>query len=93
MFYLQEFNGNFDRDSTIGNTLDPPIIARFIKIKPQAWSSRISLRVELYGCHGGKENRIAPKTALNSVYNKSLPQGSNTVCIDNCLLNHEKIIV
>jgi len=35
------------------NTLNPAIIARFIKIKPKTWTNAITLRVELYGCYDG----------------------------------------
>jgi len=38
----------------VGNIIDPPIIARFIKIHPKTWRSSIALRLELYGCKEGE---------------------------------------
>ncbi|KAL9959225.1 hypothetical protein ACROYT_G036322 [Oculina patagonica] len=49
----QEFEGNINREDRVGHILDPPIIARFIKIQPKSWSTYISLRVELFGCNEG----------------------------------------
>jgi len=60
VFYFQELEANFELASTILNTLSPPIIARFIKIKPKTWTNAITLRVELYGCYDGMYNSIMP---------------------------------
>ena len=46
------FNGNKDSDSIVYHQLNPPIIARYIRLRPTAWTNHISLRVELYGCLG-----------------------------------------
>ncbi|CAH3164568.1 unnamed protein product [Pocillopora meandrina] len=47
------FRGNKDRDSIVYHQLNPPIKARYIKLRPTAWYGHISLRMELYGCSVG----------------------------------------
>ncbi|XP_028999456.1 retinoschisin 1a [Betta splendens] len=44
------FYGNSDRSSSVQNLLRPPIVARFIRILPLGWHTRIALRVELLLC-------------------------------------------
>lgn len=56
---IQNFDGNRDRDTIVYNRINPPVKARYIQIRPQAWYRHISMRTELYGCledvRGGKE--------------------------------------
>lgn len=47
------FTGNFDRDTVVKNRIDPPIIARFIRLVPKTWNNWNALRLELYGCSQG----------------------------------------
>ncbi|KAL9987547.1 hypothetical protein ACROYT_G001872 [Oculina patagonica] len=47
----KDFAGNTDQDTVVYRELDPPIRARYIRFRPQAWHEHISMRVELYGCH------------------------------------------
>ncbi|XP_078355294.1 lactadherin-like, partial [Oculina patagonica] len=47
------FKGNSDQNSLVINPLDPPIIARYIRIQPVKYRSWMSLRMELYGCRSG----------------------------------------
>ncbi|XP_078352029.1 EGF-like repeat and discoidin I-like domain-containing protein 3 [Oculina patagonica] len=42
------FDGNFDRDTIVYHQLNPPITTRFLRIKPTAWITHISMRLELY---------------------------------------------
>ncbi|KAK7878392.1 hypothetical protein WMY93_031022 [Mugilogobius chulae] len=44
------FYGNSDRTSTVQNLLRPPIVARYIRILPLGWHTRIGLRMELLMC-------------------------------------------
>lgn len=44
------FYGNSDRTSTVQNLLRPPIVARWIRILPLGWHTRIALRLELLMC-------------------------------------------
>ncbi|KAM6963068.1 retinoschisin-like [Aplochiton taeniatus] len=44
------FYGNSDRSSTVQNLLRPPIVARFIRILPLGWHTRIAVRMELLMC-------------------------------------------
>ena len=49
---LQVFTGNDDSDTVVYNALSPPVTTRFVRVLPMAWNSRISMRIELYGCPG-----------------------------------------
>ncbi|XP_022778337.1 uncharacterized protein LOC111319871 [Stylophora pistillata] len=44
------FHGNFDYKTAVGRIIDPPIIARYIKINIKTFQGYPSMRVELYGC-------------------------------------------
>ena len=37
-------------NTVVSHDLTPPITARYIRFRPIAWQSWISMRVELYGC-------------------------------------------
>ena len=50
---LKVLQGNTYKVRTAGLILDPPIIARFIKINVKTYEARPALRVELYGCTDG----------------------------------------
>ncbi|CAF95448.1 unnamed protein product, partial [Tetraodon nigroviridis] len=47
---LQVFYGNSDRSSTVQNLLRPPIVARYIRLLPLGWHTRVALRMELLMC-------------------------------------------
>ncbi|XP_068455509.1 retinoschisin 1a [Clinocottus analis] len=44
------FYGNADRSSSVQNLLRPPIVARYIRVLPLGWHTRIALRMELLLC-------------------------------------------
>lgn len=46
------FNANNDSDGVVTNKLYSPILARYIRVRPNAWNQlgSICLRLELYGC-------------------------------------------
>ncbi|KAL9964037.1 hypothetical protein ACROYT_G027611 [Oculina patagonica] len=46
----KEFAGNTDPNTVVYHDLIPPIRARYIRFRPVAWKSHISMRAELYGC-------------------------------------------
>lgn len=54
LFYFQEYNANEDDRNVVVNTLDEPILARYVRIHPTDWHGQISMRMELYGCYSGK---------------------------------------
>ncbi|XP_078346319.1 LOW QUALITY PROTEIN: SCO-spondin-like [Oculina patagonica] len=54
------FKGNSDQNSIVINTLDPPIIARYIRLQPVKYYGRMSLRMELYGCRSGFSTPQSP---------------------------------
>ncbi|KAL9968054.1 hypothetical protein ACROYT_G026380 [Oculina patagonica] len=43
-------DGNKDKNSIVYHQFNPPILARYIRLRPTAWYDHISLRMELYGC-------------------------------------------
>lgn len=47
-------NGNKDRNTISAHVIDPPIIARYIRVRPKSWYGHISMRLEVYGCTHGK---------------------------------------
>lgn len=51
--FFKEITGNKDWKTKEGRILNPPVIARYVRIHPKAWSGHIALRVELYGCKEG----------------------------------------
>ncbi|XP_024858382.1 retinoschisin 1a [Kryptolebias marmoratus] len=44
------FYGNSDRSASVQNLLRPPIVARYVRILPLGWHTRIALRLELLMC-------------------------------------------
>ncbi|XP_078375887.1 uncharacterized protein LOC144659348 [Oculina patagonica] len=59
----KEFDANQDRDTPVYHQLSPPIQSRYIRLRPTAWHSHISMRMELYGCKAcasplGMESRL-----------------------------------
>ncbi|XP_056464003.1 retinoschisin 1a [Gadus chalcogrammus] len=44
------FYGNSDRSSSVQNLLRPPIVARYLRILPLGWHTRIAMRIELLLC-------------------------------------------
>lgn len=46
----QVFYGNSDRSSTVQNLLRPPIVARYVRLLPLGWHTRIAVRMELLMC-------------------------------------------
>ena len=47
---FQVFNGNYDADTVVRNTLAHTVTSRFIRFLPQSWNKHIFMRVEVYGC-------------------------------------------
>ncbi|XP_075710556.1 discoidin, CUB and LCCL domain-containing protein 2 [Rhinoderma darwinii] len=44
------FQANSDYYQEVRNNLIPPIVARFVKIRPTSWHQKIAMKVELLGC-------------------------------------------
>ncbi|KAM6061134.1 coagulation factor VIII isoform 3-T3 [Chlamydotis macqueenii] len=44
------FKANQDHTSTVLNTLEPPLFARYVRIHPRQWHNHIALRIEFHGC-------------------------------------------
>lgn len=54
LLFFQVLLGNMDKETVIGHILDPPVIARFIRLHPKEWRGHIAMRFDLYGCKHGK---------------------------------------
>ncbi|XP_068612342.1 neuropilin-2a, partial [Brachionichthys hirsutus] len=44
------FHANTDPSEVVLNRVPQPVLARFVRIRPQTWRNGIALRFELYGC-------------------------------------------
>ena len=51
---FQLFQANRDQNSIAKNAINPPILARYVKLNPRSWYRHISMRIEYYGCVAGK---------------------------------------
>ncbi|XP_051486280.1 LOW QUALITY PROTEIN: coagulation factor VIII [Apus apus] len=49
------FKANQDHSSTVINTLEPPLFARYVRIHPRQWHNHIALRIEFLGCDTQQE--------------------------------------
>lgn len=52
---LQIFKANQDHTSTVINTLERPLFARYVRIHPHQWHNHIALRIEFLGCDTQQE--------------------------------------
>ena len=78
--YIQVFPGNQDNGTVVYNPLSPPVTTRFIRLIPVGWHSRISMRIEIYGCPGTEErfhiNNVFPfgLTIATTTFIMSVPE-------------------
>ena len=49
-FFFQVFAANSDRHTIVSHALTPRFRARYVRFVAMTWHSRVSMRVELYGC-------------------------------------------
>uniref|UniRef100_A0A8C9P5M9 F5/8 type C domain-containing protein n=1 Tax=Spermophilus dauricus TaxID=99837 RepID=A0A8C9P5M9_SPEDA len=47
---VKVFQGNQDSFTPVVNSLDPPLLTRYLRIHPQSWTHQIALRLEVLGC-------------------------------------------
>lgn len=47
---VKVFRGNQDSSTPMVNSLDPPLLTRYLRIHPQVWENQIALRLEILGC-------------------------------------------
>ncbi|XP_058391037.1 coagulation factor VIII [Diceros bicornis minor] len=47
---VKVFQGNQDSFTPVVNSLDPPLLTRYLRIHPQSWGHQIALRLEVLGC-------------------------------------------
>ncbi|RVE57745.1 hypothetical protein OJAV_G00202370 [Oryzias javanicus] len=63
------FHGNADATEVVLNRIPQPVLARFVRIRPQTWKNGIALRFELYGC----QITDAPCSELQGMLSGLLP--------------------
>ncbi|XP_048192252.1 coagulation factor VIII isoform X5 [Perognathus longimembris pacificus] len=47
---VKVFQGNQDSSTPVMNSLDSPLLTRYLRIHPQSWAHQIALRMEILGC-------------------------------------------
>ncbi|KAM8896703.1 coagulation factor VIII isoform 5-T5 [Lycaon pictus] len=47
---VKVFQGNRDSSTPVRNALEPPLLARYVRLHPQSWAHHIALRLEVLGC-------------------------------------------
>ena len=63
-FSWQELSANKDQHIVVTNWFSQRFRARFVRLNPTAWKTRICLRAELYGCETGKQPHAHAKPTL-----------------------------
>ncbi|XP_061654800.1 neuropilin-2a isoform X5 [Phyllopteryx taeniolatus] len=63
------FHANTDPAEVVLNRVQQPVLARFVRIRPQTWRNGIALRFELYGC----QITDAPCSSLQGLLSGLLP--------------------
>uniref|UniRef100_A0A8C3G9Q1 Neuropilin n=1 Tax=Cyclopterus lumpus TaxID=8103 RepID=A0A8C3G9Q1_CYCLU len=63
------FHANVDATEVVLNRIPQPVLARFVRIRPQMWKNGIALRFELYGC----QITDAPCSELQGMLSGLLP--------------------
>ena len=61
------FDGNYDGDTLVQHDFDPAFAARYVRLYPQTWNGRMSLRWEVYGCEIGKLTQKHNVCILNHI--------------------------
>ncbi|KAF3857212.1 hypothetical protein F7725_009071 [Dissostichus mawsoni] len=69
ILYETIFHGNTDPTEVVLNRVPQPVLARFVRIRPQTWKNGIALRFELYGC----QITDAPCSELQGLLSGLLP--------------------
>lgn len=66
---LQTLTGNADSDTVVKRELQT-FTAKMIRFRPQAWSGRITMRVEVFGCLAGKIRKNGPTQIAVEFYSQ-----------------------
>uniref|UniRef100_A0AAR2L5T0 Neuropilin n=1 Tax=Pygocentrus nattereri TaxID=42514 RepID=A0AAR2L5T0_PYGNA len=68
------FLANTDPSEVVLNRIPQPVLARFVRIRPQTWKNGIALRFELYGC----QITDAPCSEMQGMLSGLLPDSQIT---------------
>lgn len=90
LFMLKVFKGNRDRNSIVKRTFNPPIVARYIRLRPTEWKGRISLRMEIYGYFLGYDCNITLN--METFILKNINLNMEALILTNINLNTEAFI-
>ncbi|CAH1794014.1 unnamed protein product [Owenia fusiformis] len=91
--YRKVLTGNVDQNSYVTNVIEPPVLARFVRINPQTWNIHINMRFDVIGCSIPEGNSVDEKggyVGLNTMpsgvitINDSVPSSklNNTFCLE-----------
>ncbi|KAJ3592136.1 hypothetical protein NHX12_007265, partial [Muraenolepis orangiensis] len=64
------FHGNSDPTEVVLNRIFQPVLARYVRIRPQTWKNGIALRFDVYGC----QITDAPCSELQGMLSGLLPE-------------------
>uniref|UniRef100_A0A8C6UVX2 Neuropilin 2b n=1 Tax=Neogobius melanostomus TaxID=47308 RepID=A0A8C6UVX2_9GOBI len=65
------FHANTDPTEVVLNRIPQPVLARFVRLRPQTWKNGIALRFELYGCQ--ITGKTCPCSELQGMMSGLLP--------------------
>ncbi|XP_031558985.1 hemocytin-like [Actinia tenebrosa] len=72
------FNASTDQNNVVSSILDPPILARYVRLLPQTYHGAVALRMELYGCLQefcdqalGMQSRALPNESITASTSRS----------------------
>uniref|UniRef100_A0A8C7CIN1 Neuropilin n=1 Tax=Oncorhynchus kisutch TaxID=8019 RepID=A0A8C7CIN1_ONCKI len=68
------FHANTDSTEVVLNRIPLPVLARFVRVRPQTWKTGIALRLELYGC----QITDAPCSEMQGMLSGLLPDSQIT---------------
>ncbi|XP_031558333.1 coagulation factor V-like, partial [Actinia tenebrosa] len=51
---IKTFPANRNMYSTVTIAMNPPVLARYVRVYPRGWHSRICMRTEFYGCEADR---------------------------------------
>ncbi|XP_033998272.1 retinoschisin-like [Trematomus bernacchii] len=72
------FYGNSDRSSSVQNLLRPPIVARYVRLLPLGWHTRIALRMELLMCMNKTFVKTSIRTSTRTFIKTSIRTSTRT---------------
>ncbi|XP_021376545.1 uncharacterized protein LOC110465201 [Mizuhopecten yessoensis] len=83
------FVGSHDRNTPMTSEVTPHILARHLRINPQSWQGRVTLRFDVSGCQIKKQNEQDYRFYVSGVYSSSVWRYSGgTDVLNSALWSH-----